>query len=355
MSILIFAVILVVLIMVHELGHFVAAKLTGVKVVELGLGFPPRIVGVKRGDTIYSLNAVPLGGFCKMAGEEDPSVPDSLAGKSRWARVFVLAAGSLAMFLLPLVLLPIAYAIPMERYVEGDGVQVVAVSAGSPAEEAGLEARDIVLAVDGVAVNSFDEMHQAIEPKAGTEVTLLVLRRPDTQFEVTLVPRVDPPEGQGSIGIQMISITEVIGYPPWRAIPMGFAEYGQMWVLMKDVVVELVRGAEMPSGWEGPPVTGPIGIAQLTGEIAIGGAMVLVLFACYLSVNLAIINLLPIPALDGGRIAFILLEVLRRGKRVSTHTEGLINTVGFAALIVLIVVVSYYDVLRIVHGGSMLP
>lgn len=355
MTILIFVAVLILLILVHELGHFIAAKLSRVKVIELGLGFPPRIFGIKRGETIYSINAVPLGGFCRMAGEEDPGVPDSLAGKSRWTRVFVLTAGSLAMLLLPLVLLPLAYAIPMERYVEGEGIQVAAVVPGTPAGEAGIEVGDIILSVDGVAVNSFEDMHEAIEPKVGSEVTLLVLRRPDAQSEITLVPRTEWPEDEGPMGIQMSAISEVRAYPPWQAIPMGFAEYGTMWVLMKDAVVMLVGGAEMPEGWEGPPVTGPIGIAQLTSEIAVGGAHILILFMCFLSVNLAIVNLLPIPALDGGRIAFILVELLRRGKRVSPHTEGLVNTVGFAVLIVLIVVVSYYDVLRLVHGGSMLP
>ena len=355
MSVVLFLAILIVLIVVHELGHFFAAKLVRVKVIELALGFPPRIFGIKRGDTIYSLNAVPLGGFCKMAGEEDPGVPHSLASKGRWTRVFVLSAGSVAMLLFPLFILPLSYAVPVERYVEGPGVQVVAVAPGSPAEGAGIQPRDVVLAVDGEKVSSLTDMHQALESKLGVEVTLQILRRPDTELEVTLVPRLEPPEGEGAMGIQMGPLTEVISYPMWQAAVLGFNEYGRMWVAMADVIGQLVNGVEMPPGWEGPPVAGPIGMAQLTAEAAAGGAYVLIMLACFLSINLAIVNLLPIPALDGGRIAFVLLEVLRGGRRISPSTEGLINTVGFGVLMALILVVSYFDVLRLIHGGSMLP
>jgi len=354
-TILVFLVILFVVILVHELGHFFTAKLAGVGVKELGLGFPPRLFGIKRGETIYSVNLLPLGGFCRMAGEEDPDVPDSLAGKSKRIRILVLSAGSIAMLLLPLFLFPLSFMIPMERYVGGDGVQVAVVASGSPAEHAGIEAKDIILSIDGQAVNTFNDMHQAIEPKLGSEVTLLILRRPETEFETTLIPRSDPPEGEGPLGIQMSPITEVTAYPLWSAIPLGLKEYGRMMVLMKDAIIELIQGPEMPPGWEGPPIAGPIGIAQLTGAFVMAGIYALIWFACFLSVNLAIVNLLPIPALDGGRIAFIFLEVVRRGKRIAPRTEGLINTVGFGLLILLLFVVSYYDVIRLVHGRSILP
>lgn len=354
-TIIIFVAILFVVIVVHELGHFAAAKLCGVKVSELGLGYPPRLFGIKRGETTYSINLLPIGGFCRMAGEEDPGVPGSLAAKSKRARIFVLAAGSLAMFMLPVFLFSLAYVLPLERYTGGDGVQVVAVAPGSPAEEVGLVPRDIILTVDGEAVNSFEDMHQAIEPKVGTEVTLLVLRRPDTEFEVSLVPRADPPEGEGALGVQMSGVSEVAGYPLWRAIPMGVGEYGRMIELTALAIVELVQGPEMPEGWEGPAVVGPIGIAQLTGAFVASGVYALLWFTGFLSLNLGIVNLLPIPALDGGRLAFIGLEAARRGKRISPRTEGLINMVGFALLIVFVFVVSYFDVVRLSHGGGILP
>ena len=133
-TILIFLAILFVVIVVHELGHFFAAKLTGVRVVELGLGYPPRLFGKRWGDTIYSINALPLGGFCKMVGEDDPDIPGSLAARSKRVRLFALSAGSIAMLLLPVFLFPVAYMIPVERYIEGDGIRVAAIVAGSPAE-----------------------------------------------------------------------------------------------------------------------------------------------------------------------------------------------------------------------------
>jgi len=346
-TVLIFLAILAVVILVHELGHFITAKLSRVKVEELGLGFPPRLFGIKRGETVYSLNLIPLGGFCRMAGEENPNVPGSLAGKRRWIRFTVLSAGCILMLLFPLLLFPIAYMIPMERPVEEGEVKVFAVAQGSPAELAGIEAGDIILAIDGVEVKSLEEVHQAVEPKLGSEVTLLLLRG-STEFEVTLIPREEYPEGEGPIGVEL-KVTESKAYPPWEAIPRGFGEYWEMLVRMKDAIGSIIQGEEALE------VAGPIGIAQLTSDVAKRGAYPLIWFTALLSVNLAIINLLPIPALDGGRIAFLFLEMVRRGKRIAPRTEGLINTIGFALIILLVLVVSYYDILRIISGESFLP
>jgi regulator of sigma E protease len=348
-TILIFLAILVVVILVHELGHFITAKLRGVRVEELGLGFPPRILSFKRGDTVYSLNLIPIGGFCRMSGEEDPNVPGGLAEKSIKTRFLILSAGSLFMLLLPLLLLPMAYMIPMARYVEDGGIRVTRVAPGSPAEAAGIESGDIILSVDGQEVKTLDDIEQAIEPKPpGSEVTLLLLRD-DTEFETSLIPRPDPPEGEGPMGVELGPVTETRAYPPWEAIPKGLGDYGQMFVNMKDAIAGVIQGQEELV------VVGPIGIAQLTGEVAEAGVYPLILFAALLSMILAIVNLLPIPALDGGRIALLFLEVIRRGKRISPRRESLINMIGFALLITLLLVVSYNDILRIIQGGSMLP
>ena len=348
-TILIFLAILAVVILVHELGHFITAKLSRVKVEELGLGYPPRLLGIKRRETIYSLNLIPLGGFCRMAGEEDPSVPGSLAGKSRWVRLLVLSAGCIMMLLLPLFLFPIAYMIPMERPVEEGTIKVVAVAQGSPAELAGIETGDVILTIDGQDVRSLDEVHQAIEAKLGSEVSMLLLRD-STEFEVTLIPREEEetPQGQGPVGVEL-KVIESRAYPPWEAIAKGCGEYWEMLVRMKNAIASIIHGEEELE------IAGPIGIAQITSDVAKRGAYPLIWFTGLLSVNLAIINLLPIPALDGGRIAFLFLEVLRRGRRISPRTEGLINTIGFTLIILLILVVSYYDILRIVQGESFLP
>ncbi|MDY6906914.1 MAG: M50 family metallopeptidase [Chloroflexota bacterium] len=347
-TIVVFLVILFIVIVAHELGHFFVAKLSKVRVEELGLGFPPRIFGIKRGETIYSLNWVPLGGFCKMAGEEDPNVPGSLAAKGRWTRFFVLSAGSVAMLILPAIIFPIAQMVPMERYVDGKGVQVVSVAAGSPAQAADIQVGDIIVSIEGQEVNTIGEVHEAVEPYIGQEMSLVLLRD-SAQVEVSLVPRAEYPEGEGSMGVQIGPITEYTAYPPWQAIPRGLAQYWEMLVQIKDALVSLFQGTEALV------IAGPIGIAQLTSSALQAGIYPLIWFTCFLSVNLAFINLLPIPALDGGRILFLLIEVLRGGRRIAPQREGLINLIGFSLLIIFILVVSYFDVLRVIQGGSLLP
>jgi len=353
MSILItivsFLAVLVLVIIAHELGHFVTAKLSKVRVDEVGLGFPPRLLSFKRGETIYSLNLIPLGGFCRMAGEEDPNVPGGLAVKGIGARLLVLSAGSIMMLLLPLLLLPAAYMIPMERYLEGEGVQVVNVARDSPAEEAGILPGDVIKSADGQPIHNFDELKDIIDSNLGFEIGMLLLRD-STEVEVTLVPRPNPPEGEGPVGVELGPITETRAYPPWKAIPLGLGQYGQMLVAMKNAIASTVQGEEELA------VIGPVGIAQLTGEVAQRGAYSLIRFIAFLSLILAIVNILPIPALDGGRIAFVFLEVVRRGKRIPPKKEALINTIGFALLMLLVVVISYYDILRLIRGeGFGLP
>jgi regulator of sigma E protease len=350
-SILIFLAILIVAIVVHELGHFITAKRCKVKVEELGLGLPPRIprLSFKRGETIYSLNLLPLGGFCRMAGEEDPDVPGSLAGKSLKARFLVLSAGSLFMLLIPVLLLPLAYMIPMERPVEDGGVQVISVATDSPAELAGIESGDIILEIDGEEVKTLNEVHQAVDTKLGEEVNLLLLRD-DTLLEKTLTPREEYPKDEGAMGIQMGYIMETSAYPPWEAIPKGLGEYGQLLVAAKDAFASLIAG-EVPLQ---DAVAGPIGIAQMTGEVAELGAEPLIRLAALISVSLAIVNLLPIPGLDGGRIVFVVIEGIRRGKRISAKKENLIHLIGFGVLIMLIVLVSYNDVMRLIRGEGFI-
>ncbi|MCK4362226.1 MAG: RIP metalloprotease RseP [Dehalococcoidia bacterium] len=354
-SILIFLAILMVVILVHELGHFITAKRSKVKVEELGLGFPPRLLSFKRGETIYSLNLIPLGGFCRMAGEEDPDVPGSLAGKSVKTRLLVLSAGSLFMLLFPLLLLPLAYMIPMARPVEDGGVRVESVAESSPAELAGIETGDIIMSIDGQEVKTFDdiqnEIDRALDTKPGEEVTLLLLRDDDL-LEKTLIPRTkeETPEGEGPIGIGMGPVRETSAYPPWEAIPKGLGDYGRLWVAAKDALASLIAG-EVPLK---DAVAGPIGIAQMTSEVAALGAEPLIRLAALISVSLAIVNLLPIPGLDGGRIVFVAIEGIRRGKRISAKKEGLIHLIGFALLLMLIVLVSYNDVMRLIKGEGFI-
>jgi len=342
--------VLVVLIIAHELGHFVTAKTAGVRVDEFGLGFPPRLLSVRRGETRYSLNAIPLGGFVKMAGEEDPKVPRSLASKSIGTRLMVLSAGSLMNFLLPLLLLSIAFMIP-HNLVMGQ-VMIEEVAAGSPAARAGIRPGDTILSVNEKPVNNNGDLYRYIQLNLGKEITILVRHSDLTTENVQVIPRWKPPEGQGATGVLIRTSNPTIisqHYPFWKAIPLGVSMCIETFVLFKNAIVSIIIGATLVE------LVGPVGIAQITGEVAKAGISPLLEFAAFLSINLAIINIFPLPALDGGRIVFVLVEWVRRGRRVSPKTEGLVHLIGFAMLMGAIALITYQDIIRIIGGESLIP
>lgn len=345
-----FLAVLVVLILAHELGHFVTAKAFGVRVDEFGLGFPPRLLSVKRGETRYSLNAIPLGGFVKMAGEEDPNVPRSLASKSIGTRILILSAGSLMNFLLPLLLFSIALMIPYNLVV--GQIRVDEVAPNSPAAQAGIRPGDAILSVNGKPVNNSGDLHRYIQLNLGKRITMLVQHGDSARETVQVTPRWKPPQNQGAIGITInTSNPSIISqhYPFWKAIPLGVSACIETFILFKNGIVSMIIGA-VPVA-----VTGPVGIAQITGEVAKAGISPLLEFAAFLSINLALINIFPLPALDGGRIAFVLLEAVRRGKRISPKTEGLVHLIGFAMLMVFFLAITYQDIIRIISGESLIP
>jgi regulator of sigma E protease len=349
-TILIFLVILAVIILAHELGHFITAKAFGVKVEEFGLGFPPRLLKIKRGETLYSLNAIPLGGFTKMAGEEDPKEPRSLASKSIGVRIIVLSAGSIMNALLPLLLFSIAFMVPHDVTI-GE-VVVEEVAQGSPAEAAGIEAGDMVLSMNDKPVQNIGGVHRYTHLNLGEEVNIVVKHTDATTEEVQLIPRWKPPEGEGAMGIVVSTSNPTVvsqHYPFWKAIPMGAGECVETFVIFKNEIIRVFIGASSLQ------VTGPVGIAQMTGEVAKAGVSPVLEFAGFISINLAIINLFPLPALDGGRIIFVLIEWVRRGKRVSPKTEGLVHLIGFALLIAAMLAVAYQDIARIISGESLIP
>jgi len=349
-TVIAFLGVLVVLIIAHELGHFFTAKASGVTVEEFGLGFPPRLVSIKRGGTRYSLNAVPLGGFVKMAGEEDPKVPGSLASKNIGTRLLVLSSGSLMNFLLPLLLFSVAFMVP-HNMVFGQ-VLVEEVAPASPAAKAGIEPGDTLLEVNGNPIHNVGDLQRYVQLNLGREVSILVKHGDATTEEVQVIPRWRPPEGQGAIGVAIRTLSPIPvrqHYPFWQAIPMGVGECIQTFTLFKNAIISMIIGTAPTV------VAGPVGIAQLTGEVAKAGFSPLLEFAAFLSINLAIINLLPLPALDGGRIAFVLLEWVRRGKRVLPKTEGMIHLIGFAMLIAFLLAITYQDIIRIISGESLIP
>ena len=367
---LIFLGILSILILVHEAGHFFTARAFGVKVLEFGMGYPPRLFSIKRGDTVYSLNALPLGGYVKLMGEEDPTHPESLAGKGALTRFTVLSAGAFMNFILPIILFTFISMVPQNHY-EGR-VLIDGVAEASPADVAGLQRGDIVLKVDGHPVSNTQEISYRIKLQLGDESTWTVMRperlitgtfglssepgltqpliRDTIPYEISLVPRWKPPAGEGNAGVQIRTIEgQLISRSDslWAAIPNGFVRMWEMLVLFKNEVTGWIIGSNSPQ------LAGPIGIAQVTGEVARAGWQPLVELTALLSLNLAILNILPIPALDGGRIMFVAIEWVRRGKRISPEREGLVHLVGFTVLIGSIIIISYFDIIRIIQGGSL--
>lgn len=346
---LIFAIMLVGLVVAHEFAHFVTAKMFGVYVHEFGIGFPPRIWGKRFGETEYTLNWLPLGGFVRLMGEEDPSDPRSLAAKPPWQRLIILASGGVANLILPTFLFAIAFTIPHEEAV-GRAV-VTSVIVGAPADQAGMLPGDVIYEIANRNSKNLNEAGRLVRLNVGKEFDILVKRDEDF-ITMPVYARWTPPAGQGPTGITIGSqyeFTETVSLPPWESIPMGFRQTFDTMVLARNEIIIRVKGG----GDSGPAVRGPVGLAQATGEIArAGGAPPLFELAALLSINLGILNLLPLPMLDGGRIAFLLLEVARRGKRVAPEREALVHLVGLVLFVLLFVAVTFADISRIASGES---
>ncbi|MFH1662518.1 MAG: site-2 protease family protein [Chloroflexota bacterium] len=349
-NILIGIAVISVILFAHELGHFISAKLVKVKVEEFGLGFPPRLLSIKRGETVYSLNAIPFGGFNKLAGEEDPEVPSGLAKRSILTRLFVIGAGSLVNILLALLLFSIVFMIPQD-ITTGD-VLVEEVALDSPAAIAGIVPEDTIISLNDKPIINNYELQRYIQLNLGSEITLAVKHGDGTNENFKLVPRWKPPQDEGAIGVAITTINTTVirqSYPFWEAIPKGFVGLYETAVLYKNGMVGVIMGA-VPADFYGP-----VGIVQATGEIARYGAAPLLEFAAFISLILGVLNLFPLPALDGGRIAFILLEWVRRGKRISPKREGLVHFIGFMILMALMLVFTLQDIIRIVSGESIIP
>jgi regulator of sigma E protease len=344
--------ILALVIITHELGHFVAAKSCGVKVEEFGLGFPPRIWGFRKGETLYSINWLPFGAFVKMLGEEDPNQPRSLASKPRRWRLLVLSAGSLTNLVLPIILFTISLMVP-HQVADATAIQITAVAPGSPAQAAGIQPGSVILKVNGNAVYMADDLQNYIPKGSASEVTLDLMAPDKAPYSVKITPRASPPSGEGPLGIQIstvVSTMKTVSYPLHEAVSKGAQMTGEAITGFGQVFADWFKGGSAPQ------MTGPIGVAQMTVEVANRfGALAVVRLAALISISLGVLNLFPLPALDGGRIVFVVLEWIRGGRRVSARTEGVVHLVGFALLLAMVAVISYFDVARIIGGVSLLP
>lgn len=471
-SILPFFVILIGLVVVHELGHFVTAKLAGVQVLEFGIGYPPKVFGIKFGETEYSLNALPLGGFCRMLGEEDPTSERSLAAKPRWVRLVVLSAGAFMNLFFAVLLFSVALMIPRE--VDVSRARVGDVIPNSPAAEAGILPGDVVFEINGRDVQSVGELGYLIRLHMGQTVDMKVKHSSgenanefetipvhvrysadpyvyrssmdgdasisatdEMPIEISItetegfseagVLAIDPgtadeerflyqrrgsatlvlleravndtlPQdhaagasierrvGQGPTGITIgpaytytqaltpeeiaeleaqakpgetvptvrsVPYSETDWSPPWEAVPEGARKSWESVILARNEIISRIQGGV--GGDQGFQVTGPVGIAQLTGEVVEeAGWKSLIEFAALISMNLAVLNLLPLPMLDGGRCVFVLLEYIRGGRRVAPEKEAMVHFVGLVLMLTFAAVITYFDVARIFEGGSII-
>lgn len=341
-----FIVILFFLVFIHELGHFATAKWRGVKVLEFGMGLPPRIWGRQRGETMYSINWIPFGGFCKMLGEEDPSHPRSLAAQGPGTRLLVLSAGSLVMLIFPVVLYGIVSAVP-HREATAVRMEITAVIANSPAGAAGILSGDQLLRINGIEIDGYDDLSLP-RTLAGTEITVTVLRGSE-EMDFRLVPRKEGeyPADQGPMGVTLRGhlVEEEVSHPVWQAPYWGLKQSWEGFTAIGAFIADVIQHRVEFK------VSGAVGAGQATAEIASElGAWSLVDVAAMLSINLAIVNLLPLPALDGGRIIFVLIEIARRGKRISPQMEARVHLIGFAILLGLMFALVYWDVARILRG-----
>lgn len=343
LAVLAFFVVIGPLIFVHELGHFLAARWNKITVEEFGFGYPPRLLTLfERNGTKFTLNLLPLGGFMKPAGEDDPSVEGGLAAAPKRARLMVLAAGPAANFLVALLLLVTMFMIGAPDGLPGALVTVV--EPGSPAEAAGIAPGDVILAVDGRTINTYTDLTRYIFNHIG-ETMVFSVRRADTVLDLTLTARSEWPEGQGPTGIQIQPIYEVRRYGPLAAVGRSFREMGALLRAFAELPVHVIEGQIDPRYLR--PVS-VIGISQMGGQameasIAQNATWPVIQLTALISLALAVTNLLPIPALDGGRILFVLIEAVR-GKRISPERETLIHFVGFAILIVAMFVFMYLDI-----------
>ncbi|MBI2607734.1 MAG: RIP metalloprotease RseP [Candidatus Doudnabacteria bacterium] len=353
LTIIIFILILGLLVFVHELGHFVMAKRAGMEVEEFGFGFPPRLFGFKKGGTVYSLNWIPLGGFVKIVGEDgsDSDNPRSFGNKRFGSRFMVLVAGVTMNFILAWVLISLGLGLGLPTVI-GDPaelsdsakvrevhVSVVEIASDSPADQAGLRVGDSVLAINGEEIDTLEETAILAKNNAGLE-TLYTIKRGGEEFDRTLIPREDHPEDEGPIGVTVSTVARV-AYPWYETLPRGLVATFNLLLSILSAFGVIISRLFAGQG-VGADLAGPVGIAVLTRDVAQLGFIYLVQFTAVLSVNLAIINAIPFPALDGGRILFLIIEKVR-GKKMRAKIEQVANTVGFVLLLLLMVLVTVKD------------
>ena len=365
LTLIAFLLILSVLVLVHELGHFFVAKLFKIKVEEFGFGFPPRVWSKKIGETLYSLNLLPIGGFVKLYGEDEAGggkigvskkitkdLSRAFFARPIWQRLLVVVAGVFMNFVLAVVIISFIFA-TIGAPTPVNEVIVTSIVKDSPADTAGLKPGDVVQSINGKKIIQSSELISITKENLGEAITLEVKDQKSNVRPVKVTPREKYPSDQGPMGVSIGQKVVVKKYSWYQAPFAGTKEAVKTSVLIVagvgQVIGEIVRTGSVPQG-----VAGPIGIAQLTGEFVHSGIYAVLSFLALLSLNLAILNVLPIPALDGGRLFFILIEAVTR-RKVPAKFESYAHAVGIALLLALIALITIHDVGRLVSGQPILP
>lgn len=363
-TILVFILVFSTLVLVHEWGHFYMARKAGIKVDEFGIGFPPRAkkIYTDKHGTVYSINWIPFGGYVRLHGEDssDPEVlkeKNSFASKTKLQRTAVIVAGVFMNFVLAWVLLTIGYSVGMKPFLVSqedvnaavasgqatlqNQIYLTEVTDGSPLKEQGLVEGDIITKLNGKIPPEADQFSSALKPNESVEVTYMHKE----EEKVVRVKTND--EGKLGIGIADVPlvIQSAVRYPVYQAAWVSLKETGHLSYLtvkmLGNVVVSLVAKFTVPEG-----VSGPVGIFKMTEHFTAQGVIPLLQFAALLSISLGVINIMPFPALDGGRFLFILFELILR-KRPNAKWEAMIHGIGFILLILLILVVTWKDIMNL--------
>lgn len=375
LTIIVFILILGLLIFVHEFGHFIMAKRAGIKVEEFGFGFPPKIFGIKKGETVYSLNLFPIGGFVRIYGEMglDSERARQKKGKPKKSkkqpkkdkerafynkpvktRAKITAAGVIMNLFLAAFILGIGHWLGLPTIIEDNEaidsakarIQVTQVSFDSPAAQVGIKIGDTIkqltISNKQLTINKVKEVQEFVKAHKGEEITV-VIQRGDEILEKTLIPRVSPPPGEESLGIGLAR-TSIVSYPWYRALIMGIVSTVNLIWAMITILADLLWRL-VATGHLAVEVAGPVGIFSLTGQAAQLGFIYILQLTALLSINLAIINLLPFPALDGGRLLFLAIEKIK-GSPVSQKIERIAHTTGFVILVLLMIAITWRDMVR---------
>lgn len=350
MGIIVFLTILSILILVHEFGHFIAAKKNGVKVEEFGLGFPPRIFSVKKGETIYSINLLPLGGFVKVFGEEYHEKVENkdraFVYKKPWQKALIIVSGVIGNLLLAWFLL--SYLATQGILIASNKVIIEQVQNNTPAQQAGLKIGDIIktIKVDNKVkvVEKPEDLIKIANNKSGKEMLLNIKSSKGVEKTVRITARKDFPKDQGPLGIS-ISGSELQKYSIIQAPIVGLQLTFKYLVLILAGFGDLFKSL---ISFQKPAfeVAGPIGIAQFTGQALKIGQSALIEFAAALSLNLAVLNIIPFPALDGGRLSFVLYEWITK-RRINKNFEKGANAIGMLILLSLVFIITINDIIRI--------